>query len=139
MDTPQSPAQTIAMCALGISAANFLLNWIIYINNRGKVNNERIKELETNFGKKVQDVNTELGDSIKALEMDIDAKFVKQGESIARLEEGAEHGPTQHDLGLLHEKINTVSNDVSHVKGQLDAVDSNLKLIMNQIMKRGMP
>lgn len=85
----------------------------VYLSNKDKVTNDRIGKLED----------------------DIDLKLEGQVERIARLESGtAKTG----DLAALHEKINGVGKDVSEMTGALHAISDNLKLIMNQIIGKGM-
>jgi len=117
--------------ALAISVANFALTWgvalYMYLANKNKVTNERITKLEEQMGEKIQQ-----------LDDDVEGRLVEYGEKIARLEEGAEHGPTRHDLGLLHEKINGVNAQVSTFSGQLSGIDATLRQIMDRIMAKGL-
>ena len=116
--------------SLGIAAANFALTWgvalYMYLSNKNKVTNVRIDELE-------RDVNTK----IDKLDRDVDQRMDEYREKIAKLEEGAEHGPTLHDLGELHEKINKVGNDLSTIRGEMKGAHSTLSLIHEHLMKGG--
>ena len=106
--------------ALAISLANFALTWgvalYMYLANKNKVTNERIN----------------------ALQDDIDDWKDDHTERIVALEATAKGAPNHSHLGGLHEKINTVGNDVSGIAGRLDGIESTLRQLTSEILKRGL-
>ena len=116
--------------ALAISVANFALTWgvalYMYLANKNKVTNARIDTLEQDLNKKIE-----------KLDDDVELRLDEYREKIARLEEGTEHGPTHHDLGLLHEKFNGVGNDVSLLRGEVNGVKQLLHTIHEHLLRVG--
>lgn len=116
--------------ALGLSAANFVLTWgvalYMYLANKNKVTNERITKLEEDMGQRIEKLDT-----------DVEQRLVKHGDQIARLEESDEHGPTHHDLGLLHEKVNNVDSQFKELRGEVAGVRRLLDTIHNHLLARG--
>lgn len=121
----------IAQISLGITASNFVLTWglalYMYLANKNKVTNERISSLETNMNAKIQ-----------KLDDDVTEELTEQGNRITSLEGGVEHGPTHHDLGLLHEKINDVDGQFKELRGEVRGVKNLLDTIHQHLM-RGHP
>lgn len=103
------------------------LAFYVHLTNKDKVTNDRITALETNVNTKIQ-----------KLDDDVEERLKKHGEDIARLEESEEHGPTHHDLGKLHEKVNSVDRQVGAISGQLAGVESNVRQIMNRVLEKGL-
>lgn len=118
----------LALIGLYISGANFLLTWgvalYMYLANKNKVTNERISSLETNMNAK-----------IKKLDDDVTDELIGQGNRITSLEGGVEHGPTHHDLGLLHEKINDVDGQFKELRGEVRGVKNLLDTIHQHLMR----
>ena len=103
----------------GFQVIQFLLTGgvmvYVYLVNKDKVTNDRIERLED----------------------DLDEKLDGQGERIAKLETRADGQPTHEDLSKLHEKINTVSKDISNLSGQFIGVNTLLQTIHRHLMKQG--
>lgn len=83
----------------------------VYLSNKDKVTNDRIGKLED----------------------DLDEKLDAHAERLAMLETGA----IRHkDLSELHEKINSVSNNMSALTGEFTGV-KNLLMMLNEYMVKG--
>lgn len=106
--------------ALAISAANFILTWgvalYMYLANKNKVTNARINDLQE----------------------DIDEWKDDHADRIARLETHIQGAPNHAHLGGLHEKVNSVRNEVSGIAGRLDGIDASLRQLTNIIMQKGL-
>ncbi|MDD5176773.1 MAG: hypothetical protein PHQ05_10165 [Sterolibacterium sp.] len=124
-------ATTIALCALLVSGTNLLLNYVIYRNNKGKADNERINTLESGLSKKITDLGEQVDEDVSQLRVRIESNDT----DIAHLKEGAEHAPTHNDLGKLHEKINGVRSDVSGLGGKLDGMNRLLGTIHEHLLR----
>ncbi|GAB2182659.1 hypothetical protein DLREEDagrD3_28820 [Denitratisoma sp. agr-D3] len=120
----------LALIGLYISAANFLLTWgvalYMYLANKNKVTNERITKLETDLGARVQ-----------KLDEDVDGRLDDYGNRITALEESDEHGPTHHDLGKLHEKVNEVDGQFKELRGEVKGIRNLLDTIHRHLMQGG--
>ena len=57
--------------------------------------------------------------SIEQLEDDLSGKIEDQGVRLARVEQDLIHAPKHADLGMLHEKINKTSEQLSEMHGEL--------------------
>jgi hypothetical protein len=128
--------------SLAISIANFVLTWgvalYMYLANKNKVTNGRIDTLTTELNTKIENLEADMTLKIAAIDDDFEVRMDRHGEEITGLKEGAEHGPTHHDLGRLHEKINQVSNKVSGIDGRLDGIGATLHQLTSEIMKKGL-
>jgi hypothetical protein len=128
--------------ALAISIANFVLTWgvalYMYLANKNKVTNGRIDTLTTELNTKIEDLEVDMTKKIAAIDDDFEERLDKHSEDLVGLRKGAEHGPTHHDLGQLHEKINAVDVKVSAQGGALAAIDASLRQLTSEITKRGL-
>lgn len=84
------------------------------------------------------DRNTQIDKKFELLRDDFDRRADDQERRLARVEGHIERAPTHSDLAQVHEKLNTTAQAVSQMAGQLQAMNDNLKLILNQIAQRGM-
>lgn len=135
-------AHLIALAALGVSAANLLLNYSIYLNNKKKVSEERIVSLETNVDDQILAVGDKLGAEIakyraetEAHRRDVELRLDAHSEQIATLEKGAQDAPTHGDLGKLYDRINRVGEDVSELSGGLAGVKNLLNTIHEYLLR----
>lgn len=92
----------------------------LYLEKRNDKTNARIGRVEDDLGE------------LRATQCALHSR------QLARLEEGAEHGPTRHDLGQLHEKVNAVRDDVSTLRGRLEGIDTNVRMILARITEKGL-
>ena len=113
----------ISLAALVVSIAALTLNFVIYRNNKGKADNERINTLEAGLSRKLTKLGAQVDDDVSMLR----SRIEQNDTQIASLEKGAEHAPTHNDLGRLHEKINGVRSDVAGLDGKLDGMNSLLR------------
>ena len=132
-------ATSIALAAFIVSAANLWLNYTVYRNNKSKADASRINELEASMGDEIKKVGNKVSGELSRFKSEVERRLDENAADLVRLDEAAEHGPTHHDLGLLHEKINEVDTKVSNIDGKVDGIDSNLRLIMSRIMEKGLP
>ena len=121
----------ISLAALVVSIAALTLNFVIYRNNKGKADNERINTMEAGLSKKITDLGTQVDDDVSTLR----SRIEQNDTQIAHLKEGAEHAPTHDDLGTLHEKINGVRSDVAGLGGKLDGVNSLLRTVHEHLLR----
>lgn len=84
------------------------------------------------------DRNTQIDKKFELLRDDFDRRADDQERRLARVEGHIERAPTHSDLAQVHEKLNTTAQAASQMAGQLQAMNDNLKLILNQIAQRGM-
>lgn len=67
-----------------------------------------------------------------------DQRADEQDRRLARLEGRLERSPTHDDLGKLYDKINTTSQAVSQMAGEMKGMNDTLRLILAQIAEKGM-
>lgn len=105
--------QTIAMVGLGVSAANFVLNWgvafYVHLMNKDKATNDSINEVKSSIN--------------------------VHSERITKLETGAAKAPTHADLEKIHEKINDVGTCVNRLEGEFVGASRTLNLIHETLME----
>lgn len=121
----------ISLAALLVSIAALSLNFVIYRNNKGKADNERINTMEGGLSKKITDLGKQVDEDVTSLR----SRIEQNDTHIAHLKEGAEHTPTHDDLGAIHEKINGVRSDVSGLGGKLDGVNTLLRTIHEHLLR----
>lgn len=72
------------------------------------------------------------------LEADHDARLQQLAKQIDELEDISAKALTHKDLDDLYSKINTQTGDVREMKGRLNSIDDNLRMILNRIADKGM-
>lgn len=72
------------------------------------------------------------------LESDHDARLQQLAKQIDELEDISAKALTHKDLDDLYSKINTQTGDVREMKGRLNSIDDNLRMILNRIADKGM-
>lgn len=85
----------------------------VYLANKNKATNERIDRITRS----------------------VDERFGAHSDRLARLEEAAEFLPTHDDLGDLHTRINSMSDNVSSMAGEMKGMRNTLQLIQQHLMK----
>lgn len=133
--------QTIAIIGLGVSGANFVLNWgvafYVHLMNKDKATTDSIKTLEKGLNAKAE----EHGERIASLETA--AGFSRStdcgvhAERIAQLEANIGKAPTRQELSEIHGKINEVAGCVSRLEGEFSGAMRTLTLIHETLMERG--
>lgn len=128
----------VSLAALVVSAAALTLNFIIYRNNKGKADNERINTMEASVSKKITDLGKQVDEDVSMLR----ARIERNDTHIAHLNKGAEHVPTHNDIGKLHDKINgvrseinSVRSDVSGLDGKFDGMNSLLRTVHEHLLR----
>lgn len=103
-----------------LAVGNFILTWgvalYMYLANKNKATNERIGKLED----------------------DIDDKFEKYGQRLQHLETSAESAPNHADLAKVYDSVNKLAATVNQLVGENQGQSDTLRLILNQIMQKGM-
>lgn len=84
------------------------------------------------------DRNKEIDQRFERLATAVDTRLDEQERDIQRLRGLTERAPTHDDLSRLYEKINATAQHVSAMGGKLDAMNDNLRLMLNRIAERGM-
>ncbi len=109
-------SQLISYAALCVSAASLWLNWTIHRENKDKATNARLAMLEA----------------------DVSGQITAQAQRIAHLETKAEAAPDHADIGKVYESINALAAVVNQLVGENKGQSDTLRLILNQIMQKGM-
>lgn len=100
------------------------IGFYVYMSNKDKVTNDRITQM-------ADVINKRFGE----LERDVDMKSDQHAERISSLEAQAKLAPTHDDLGKVYDKISVVSDCVKRSEGQLTAIDKNLQLIQEHLLR----
>lgn len=66
-----------------------------------------------------------------------DERFHTLSDRVLRVENEIEHLPGTQELGLIHEKINLVTKEVSEMRGEFTAVRHSLQLIQRHLLGKG--
>lgn len=85
------------------------------------------------------DRNKEVDRKFAMLSEEFDRRADEHDRRLSRVEGSLERAPTHEDLGALHDKVNLTAQGVAKIGGQLDAMNDNLRLILNRIAEKGMP
>lgn len=83
-----------------------------------------------------------LDERFKRMEADIDERHPGYPMCDGRMNKiEAELGaaPTHDNLSEIHDKINSVADDVAHMKGELHGISDNVRAIMNRFIQKGIP
>lgn len=104
----------------GFQVLQFLLlggiSIYVYISNRDRVTNARITQMETGT----------------------DNRLDGQGERIAKLESASNHALGLPDLDHVYKRITEVDQRLSHLQGENKSQSDTLRMILNEITKKGM-
>jgi hypothetical protein len=120
--------QTIQLILTGLWIASnwFFFIWLRRLDTR-KVNEERIRLLEEKADSRhhlmLADINQlerRLSDRLEKTERDFIATV----------------GPA--DMAEIFQRLNRIGEEISGVKGEMDEVKSNLRLLMNRIVEKGL-
>ncbi|MDB5802281.1 MAG: hypothetical protein JWL63_3220 [Rhodocyclales bacterium] len=82
--------------------------------------------------------NDKTNERMDALESKQELRSDELLERISDVEGQLKQSPTHHDMGELHNKINSVSETSKEMKGQLGSMDMLLRMILNRITERGL-
>lgn len=78
-----------------------------------------------------------MDERFQRMEEDLEGKAPHYNERISHLEANAKKSPTHDDLADLHEKINTVSNNISELSGQFSGVRTLLQTLHQYLLDGG--
>jgi len=62
----------------------------------------------------------------------------KHGERLSRLEAAIESVPTDEDLSKVYDSINGLAEKVNRLVGEVEGLGGTLRLILNQVIEKGM-
>lgn len=117
--------------SLAISFVNLLFTGGVWVYVRY---GDRNKEID----RKIADVGTHIDEQVGKLRDELDDHRSDEGRRLGALEVAIARAPTHQDLGALHEKMNTTSNQVNQMAGELKGISDTLRLILHQITEKGM-
>jgi hypothetical protein len=64
----------------------------------------------------------------------VDARVSRVQDRVTLLENDVRHLPDHDDLGAIHDKVNTVASGMSHIQGELHAINRTLNLINEHLL-----
>lgn len=102
------------------------IGFYVYMSNKDKVTNDRITQMEQDFNKRLSDISKEM-----------DSKLDRDAERIAKIEAKAEMAPTHQDFGDVHDKINDVAECAKRTEGTVTAIQQQLQLINEHLLRGG--
>lgn len=79
-----------------------------------------------------------IGKRLDKLEADHSSRLQQHAKQIGELEDISAKALTHKDLDDLYSKINTQTGDVREMKGRLESIDDNLRMILNRIADKGL-
>lgn len=79
-----------------------------------------------------------IGKRLDKLEADHSSRLQQHAKQIGDLEDISAKALTHKDLDDLYSKINTQTGDVREMKGRLESIDDNLRMILNRIADKGL-
>ena len=101
-------------------AANFVLTWgigfYVHLTSKNKAITDRLDVMESALGDDLND----------------------HAQRLARLESNYANAPTHADLAKVYDKLNRVAESCSRMEGQIDGMDSTLRLMLSRIAEKGM-
>lgn len=109
----------------------------VWLTNRNRVTHARITELQERTSKTTADIQTEFRHDLHRIEGEIESRLDIYGAQLARLEEGLKHVPDMEELRAIHERINTVSEMVTQLKGESSGMNNLLRTIHEHLLKKG--
>lgn len=123
---------------LALSIINHLLTWgvalYMYMANKNKATNERINKLEDDMEVKLDTHTT--AEEAKFDEISRDLRV--SSERIQHLETAATAAPSHADLAKVYDSLNALAGTVNQLVGENRGQSDTLRLILNQITKKGM-
>lgn len=112
----------------GIAASNFVLTLAVMATNRNKAAAAKLDEL----GRKLEADLTELDSRF-------DRRAVEHALRIERLDAEARRAPKHEDLGAIYDQLNATRQQVERLSGemsgQLEQINTNMRLLLSQMMK----
>lgn len=82
--------------------------------------------------------NKAVTDRLDAMESTLVGDLNDHAQRLARLESNYANAPTHADLAKLYDKVNRVAESCSRMEGQIDGMDSTLRLMLSRIAEKGM-
>lgn len=88
------------------------VGFYVYLSNRHRVTNSRIRELER----------------------DMDQRLDDHHQRLARVEEHVKHLPTHADIGAVHERLNAIHGELRSLAGVVSALNRSLHLVNEHLL-----
>lgn len=111
-----------------IAASNLLLTLVMLQANRGKAAAAKLDELGREIKAEIED-----------LESRFDRRAIEQALRIERIDAHAARSPKHEDLGAIYGQLNATRQQVERltgeVKGEMEQMNANLRMVLNQLMK----
>lgn len=82
--------------------------------------------------------NKAITDRLDVMDNDIKNDLGGHAERLARLESHHASAPTHADLAKVYDKLNRVAESCSRMEGQIDGMDSTLRLMLSRIAEKGL-
>ncbi|MEO8120739.1 MAG: hypothetical protein ABI606_15645 [Rhodoferax sp.] len=82
--------------------------------------------------------NKAITDRLDVMDNDIKSDLGGHAERLARLESHHASAPTHADLAKVYDKLNRVAESCSRMEGQIDGMDSTLRLMLSRIAEKGL-
>ena len=117
---------SLLLTCLWIASNWVFFIWLRRIDNR-KVNEERIQQIVEQANIRHHTIVTE----INLIERRVNERMEKaERELISTV--------TPADISEIFQRLNRIGEEISGVKGEMDEVKSNLRLLMNRIVEKGL-
>ena len=111
-----------------IAASNLLLTLVMLQANRGKAAAAKLDELGREIKAEIED-----------LESRFDRRAIEQALRIERIDAHATRAPKHEDLSAIYGQLNATRQQVERltgeVKGEMEQMNANLRMVLNQLMK----
>jgi hypothetical protein len=113
--------------------ADDLKLWLSLVFQAGNVLMTVVIWLYVRYG----DRNKEIDSKFEGLRNEFDTRLDSQDRQITAISEQLKHVPTQENLGEIYERINGVDGLSREIKGRLEGMDNNLRIMVNNVMEKG--
>ena len=109
-----------------------------------KANEQRFAAIETarnegvaHWDRRFTAIERIAGEQVEKMRKDHDERMDAIETRVLALEARIHATPTHQDLARVHEKLGKVAEDTSRMRGELGEVSGNLRLLINQVTKKG--
>jgi hypothetical protein len=91
-----------------------LVGAYVYVSNRHRVSAERLRKLESGM----------------------DSRLDEHATRLAKVEETVRCGPSHEDIGRVHQRLDTVGNQLSEARGELKGIGKTVALIHQHLLNQ---